>query len=181
MSQFSLIYCNQTTSTDMRVHIKKNNHITRKLWNLKLSLWLHAVTFSGSLSHTVTYDRSRRPHCSRHGLSLPLFQRKCEYGTLWITPHIWMLVDLICTISLHMRVKLCVCVGEWGNMMECLMVLLLCGFPEDASSPTVCTSCSWLFYLRSGTGRLNPWICTVHITAISWQRNSYGRQSVSHK
>lgn len=112
MSQFSVIYCNQTISADIRVNIfKKINRIALKLWNLELSLGLHAVKFSGSLSRTTTSDHSRSPHCSRRGLSLPLVQRKCEYGTLRITPHIWMLVHVICTISLYMRVKLCVCRG----------------------------------------------------------------------
>lgn len=112
MSQLSVIYCNQTISADIMVNVFiKNNRIAYMLWNLELSLGLHAVRFSGSLSHVATSDHSRSPHCSRQGLSLPLFQRKCEYGTLWITPHIWTLVDLICTVSLYVRVKLCVCRG----------------------------------------------------------------------
>jgi hypothetical protein len=65
--------------------------------------------------------------------------------------------------------------------MKCLLVLYCHGFPEDISSPTERTLCSWLFYLCSGKGWANPCICTFHMTGIWWQRNSYRWQFPSHK
>jgi hypothetical protein len=73
------------------------------------------------------------------------------------------------------------CVGEWGIMMKCLLVLQCDGFPEDISSPTERTLCLWLFCLCSGKGRANPCICTFHMTGKRWQRNSYWWQFPSHK
>jgi len=78
-------------------------------------------------------------------------------------------------------VCVCVCSGDWGDMMKCLLVLHCDGFPEDISSPTERTLCSWLFYLCSGKGRANPCICMFHMTGVRWQRNSYWWQFPSHK
>jgi hypothetical protein len=138
---------------------------------------------SQATKRNETFDLQIRFHSNTYALTLSLFAAE-YYVNFWITTDILIideLMGLFYCIWGSSCVCVCVCVGEWEDMMECLLVLHCAGFPEDTSSPTVRTLCSWLFYLCSGNGRANPCICTLHTTGIRWQRNSHWWQLPSRR
>jgi hypothetical protein len=106
--------------------------------------------------HKEMFDLQTRFRSNKYVLKLSLFSAE-YYGNLWITPSILVeLMGLFHCVWASSCVCVFTCAGDWGSMMKCLLVLHCDGFPEDISSPTERTLCSWLFYLCSGKGRANP-------------------------
>jgi hypothetical protein len=169
-------------ATHWASHWKNTGHKRKGSWSdqTTTSNTINKTDITRATKRKETFDLQTRFRSNKYIITLSLFSKE-DYGNLSVTPDILILVELIGLFHCIWASRyVCVCMfmcamcaADWGDMMKCLLVLHYDGFPEDISSPTVRTLCSWLFYLCSGKGRGNPCICTFHMTGIRWQRNSY--------